>query len=352
MDALRCGAVGLVVVLVVQRLLARRSRRVWLVADATGNEALVVDAEVAGRRTLFLIDTAYAGAPVLSTTFLCVEHKCAWGDVASRYRRALALLPTVSDDARATSVRRLLAAGRCRGFTSGCTMRLMGIGETTETQSDMLLCPAIGLNGRMGAQGSSPDADVLVSNPLKGSPHILTTDYLLHRAPVLLCPRAGVLRLRAPPTDALGFEFFAARSVGGAFAVPMTVGGRQLEIVVDTGAAAPLSLAASAAATLETCESSATQVTQVGVNGERICSDVLTAPVRLGRIDLGVVPVFANDHEVQGADGYAGMGLLRCLDLWLEPARIGFRRSGLPAKAPATTTGSCGKRLPQCSAKA
>ena len=37
-----------------------------LLDDGTGNESLIVDGTLAGDRVLFLLDTAYAGAPVLS----------------------------------------------------------------------------------------------------------------------------------------------------------------------------------------------------------------------------------------------------------------------------------------------
>ena len=78
--------------------------------------------------------------------------------------------------------------------------------------------------------------------------------------------------------------------------------------------------------------------------GERVCSDVVHARVRVGGLDLGDVEVFANASEVEGADGYAGMGLLRALDLWLEPGRLGVRRSGLPPRgSDVTAAGDCGR---------
>ena len=197
-------------------LLARRRRgvaraagatRLHLVRDAHGNEALVVDARLArASRTLFMVDSAYAGAPVLSTSLLAVEAEgergAAHGDVAARYRRTVERLRRgVTDAARHAAVHRLLASGRCRAYTSGCTMRLMGIGATTETQADMLLCPALELDGR--APDAYVDADVVVTHPLPHTPHILTVDYLLHRAPCAILPRAGLLRTRLHGAAAL-----------------------------------------------------------------------------------------------------------------------------------------------------
>jgi hypothetical protein len=340
----------LVAAVVIACVRGRRTCRLHLVADRGGNEALLLDAHVAGRRSLFLLDTAYAGAPVLSTSFLAVEGKCVRGSVQGRYATAMELLRNdVSEDDRHAALDVLLRGGRCRAYTSGCTMRLMGIGETTEAQADMLLCPALSLDGVSTA--AAPSADVFVTNPLRGSPHILTTDYLLHRAPCVLSPKRGTLRFRAAPLDSIGFTFFPARLVGGAFAVTMTVGEVDLSIVVDTGASAPLSVAASAVKRLRVCgrPDEPQRVTQGGVNGERVCSDVLHAPVRIGTLDMGRVPVFANSHEVQGADGYAGMGLLRALDLWMEPGRLGLRRSGLEVTAPSVAKGKCAANaLPAC----
>ena len=153
------------------------------------------------------------------------------------------------------------------------------------------------------------------------------------------------------------FEFHPEpRLVGGAFSVAMTVGGTELQIVIDTGAAAALSLSADAIAKLETCQGLEVpqKAIQTGVNGERICSDVLSARVQIGRtVAFDHVQVFANSEDVQGADGYAGMGLLRAVDVWLSPHEVGFRPSGrMPSKSLALAPGSCGKRVVQCAMRA
>lgn len=321
-----------------------RGVRVSLVRDRGGNESLVVDAVLAARRRcLFMIDTAYAGAPVLSTSYLSSTTLPVLrsGDVGARFRAALAVGRNVGDAAQAVRTHLLPA---CRAYTSGCTMRLMGIGTTTEAQSDMLLCPALHLDGA----GREDGGDVFMTHPLPGSVHILTCDYLLHRAPCVIRPHAGEMRLRVGGLEALAlaptFHFFPAVFVGGAFAVPMVVGGVTLEVVVDTGAGAALSLGSTAVAKLRDCvrPSPARRATQAGVNGERVCSDVLRARVAVGPHDVGEVEVFANDHHVEGADGYAGMGLLRAFDLWLAPDRVGFRRSGLaPRDSASTAPGEC-----------
>lgn len=323
----------------------RRGRRpLHLVTDAHGNESLVVEADVGGLHTLFLIDTAYAGAPVLSTSFLSVQRAClrGGGGVRARAARCLRALRTdVTEDARQDAVtQELLQRTQCRAFTSGCTMKLMGIGTTVETQADMLLCPALRLAGR--GDVDAVQADVLVTNPLRGSMHILTVDYLLHRAPATLLLSRGALVFH-DDWSAPFFTHVPAETVGGAFVVSVDVGGTPLRVVLDTGAGAPLSLSAAAArrvARLRVPDARA-HTTQVGVNGERVCSDLRAAQVRVAGIDLGEVAVLVNDTPIQGADGYAGMGLLRALDMRFVPGSVGLRPSGLPPATPATTPGAC-----------
>jgi hypothetical protein len=344
--------------------------RLALVHDGHGNEALVLAAHLGGEDdALFLLDTAYAGAPVVSTSFLAVSRAARRDghpsdDLQARYLASLAALRARPwNRAQRLAVDALLAlpsGRRCRAYTSGCVMRLMGIGATTEARSDMLLCPAL-LPYESNAKGGATDGvgDVLVTHALPGTPHILTVDFLLHRAPCLVLPARQLLVLGAAEDGEDDFQYHPARLVGGAFAVPMRVGGTRLFIVLDTGASAPLSLAPQAVARLARCRplASPRKATQVGVNGERVCSDVLEAHVRVtateGRpIDLGTVQVLANSHDVEGADGYAGMGLLRALDLRFEAHRVGLRLSGLPPREAASLAhGACSRaarHMPRC----
>lgn len=332
-------AIAILVGIIVRYLITSSSSRLYLVRDSLGNESLVVRGTIAGvRDALFMIDTAYAGAPVVSTSYLSVQSQCGGiNDVQTHYLRCMASLKgEITNDDRHRAVRTLVHSGVCRSFTSGCTQRLMGIGATQESQSDMLLCPAIGIGGT-----HDMTSDVLMTHPLRGGIHILTTDYLLHRSPCVLRPGTGRVYF-GTNVGRHTFEFHPAKLVGGAFVVPMRVGDDILEIVVDTGAAAALSLAPSAVARLRSCRTLSKRAYQSGVNGERVCSDVLEADVWIGRFHPGRVEVFANSREIHGCDGYAGMGLLRAFDLWLQPDAIGFRSSGLSVRASqATVDGVC-----------
>lgn len=327
-----------------------RHRRIHLVSDDAGNESLVLNASIAGRSILFMLDTAYAGAPVVSESYAAVQERCVWGSVESRFQKCVKLATeTVSHDMRHTSVdREFLQRMGCRAFTSGCTMRLMGIGETVENQADMLLCPPIVFDGTQGDTADSIRADVLVTNPLPSSPHILTIDYMLHRAPCVVLPRAGHIYFRLPVAKSAlmrpTFQFMPVRSVGGAFCIRVEVGGAPMDLVIDTGASTTVSISSTSVQKLRLCtrEMAPKSVVQVGVNGERVCSDIVSATVRMGRIHLEDVDILANSMPVQGSDGYIGMGVLRSLDMWFEHGRFGCRRSGLDVRhIRATTTSSC-----------
>lgn len=336
----------IVVVALVVRLHRRHSQTPFrLLTDRHGNEAIVVRGTIDSNSYFFMVDTAYAGAPVLSTSYLMLPRPPPLLSLEAQYRHVVDRLDgTLSADAHHRAVASLLGRASCRSFTSGCTMRLMGIGTTMETQTDMLLCDAVRLDGQTAVY----EADMFVTHPLPSSVHILTMDFLLHRAPCIIMPRRGIICWRALHTAERSFEFHTPQFVGGAPRITMVVGGAHLNIVLDTGAGAALSLSAEAAQRIEACERTSIQkATQTGVNGERVCSDAIATQVRIGQLYLGNIEVFVNTGHVEGADGYAGMGLLRMLDMWLSAYRIGLRLSGLPARvSQALSPGSCNEGKP------
>ena len=340
----------LVVLLCILRLLYSRARsaRVHLIKDAEGGETLIVPARVSGLgKTLFMVDTAYAGAPVLSLSYLRRHDPRTGGSVRERYRRALGRLkePPTEEEMR-ESLGHFLRRGSCRAFTSGCTMRLMGIGETTETQADLFVCPSVKLEGL----ATVFDSDILVTNPLPGCVHILTMDYLMHRSPVLLSMRQCRIYFRSMPNPLM--QMVPYTSVGGAFCISVTVSGTPLRCVLDTGAAVTLSISKSSAAKIKTCMSTPqgdASVVQVGVNGERVCSDVVIADVMVGTHSLPSTHIFLNSHEVEGADAYMGMGLMRAFDWWFSSKTVGFCPSGKKPRFQYSLSASgCGNGKARC----
>ena len=148
-------AIGLIVTLVVVLGLVRHTSSTYplhLLDDGSGNEALIIEAVVAHERVLFLVDTAYAGAPVLSVSYMnCLRknRRLTTGSLRRRFRSTMLALETpMTTFEKHETLNEYVGRGACKTFTSGCTMRLMGIGETSENQSDMFLCPPIALDGR------------------------------------------------------------------------------------------------------------------------------------------------------------------------------------------------------------
>jgi len=317
-----------------------------IVDDHNGmNESIILEARLNNTyNTLFMLDTGYAGPPVLSSSYLSIQDKCETGNVLYRYRSSLKLIKNgISEDKRNETINHLLKDGRCQAFTSGCTMRLVGIGSVVEQQADMLLCPMISFKNTFGwyvtsKESSKVDADVLVTNPLPSSVHILTCDYLMHASPTLIDMRNQILHLNMSTIYLSSifhtFHIIPIKMVGGAFVISANVGGIQLELTVDTGAPGPVCLGKEASYRLKKCwkPEQDRKILQRGVNGEEICSDVFYSSFNIGSLNFEKVGVFANDTNVDGVDGYVGLGVLRAFDLLLLHTGIGFRKSGMLPK--------------------
>lgn len=328
-------------------IVGERTLRMHLIGDA--NETLVLDGRLAGRDALFQLDTGYAGPPVLSTTYLSLNEDArarisAQPNVVARYKDTLSNIQAVPGEAeRARAVDAFLRHSGCDAYTSGCTMRLMGIGSIVEQQADMLLCDALrfaNVDGRFVAPksggGREGRGDVLVTNPLPSSVHILTCDYLLHMAPCCLSMRDATLELNMSQARhfavASSFRTAPLVVVGGAPVIDVRIGMEDFRCTVDTGAPGAICLGLDAAPRLTACVNRARSLRQRGVNGESICSSVVVASASIVGLEAPDAVVLVNDTRVDHTDGYVGMGFLRAFDILLTHTHIGFRLSGLPAK--------------------
>ena len=141
------------------------------------------------------------------------------------------------------------------------------------------------------------------------------------------------------------FVFTEIIMVGGAFVIPIQIGDEVIYCTLDTGAPGPISIGKQSIHKIKKCKRpSNKKVQQGGVNGEQICSDILYSSANVCGIEFPEVGIFANDMNVDGVDGYVGLGLLRALDILILSDRIGFRRSG---KSPnlnfsGASVGKCG----------
>ena len=97
-----------------------------------------------------MIDTGYAGPPVLSACYLAVNDPTQ-DDVDQRFRKITQRLDAgVTTDRQHRAIDEFINARGCLAYTSGCTMRLMGIGSTQEQQADMLMCDMLEMRTNLG----------------------------------------------------------------------------------------------------------------------------------------------------------------------------------------------------------
>ena len=120
---------------------------------------------------------------------------------------------------------------------------------------------------------------------------------------------------------------------GGAFVVQLTLGGIEFNVTVDTGAPGPVSLGKDAAKRLHACVRKHKVLGQEGVNGERVCSEIITTDMTFCGQSKQDVPVFVNDTPVEGVDGYVGMGVLRAFDILITEDGIGFAPNGFKIRS-------------------
>ena len=314
-----------------------------LFAEDAVNESLILEGNLCGRSTLFLLDTGYAGPPVISTSYLATTDNVHFSDLNRRYATIMDKLSRgVSELEQHRAVDELLKNRRCIAFTSGCTMRLMSIGDTQEAQADMVLCPPIMLQTKHMRHPTVPsgklvNADVLVTNPLAGSIHILTCDYLQHSSPAYIDIERCALHLNLCRAQAYvverGMQMQPYDVSGGAFVIVINLGGIDFRVTVDTGASGPVSLGKEAAKKITACRLMNMSLTQRGVNGESVCSDIITADMKFcGRV-FPDVPVFLNSSAVEDVDGYIGMGVLRAFNIFIAPTGIGFCANALRVRS-------------------
>lgn len=155
-NKLHAACIGILIVCIVLMIMntLKDEADLHLVQDSLGCEALVIQGSVSNVPMLFMVDTAYAGAPVLSTSYLAVTSAVSimpdkQMSVTDTYQEVLTLLQTVDPVQRKVGLVEFINRAKCRSYTSGCTMRLMGIGTTHETRSDLLLCQALKIWGHV-----------------------------------------------------------------------------------------------------------------------------------------------------------------------------------------------------------
>ena len=163
---------------------------------------MYIETLLSGQYAIFLLDTGYAGPPVLSSSYLSLNHEfLSFSSVEQHlYDIKQRLEENIDLDDQHKAVRRLLSRGNCVSYTSGCTMKLMSIGTTIEQQADMIMCDMLQMKNTSGTyvapkMNTKSKADVFVTNPLPQSVHILTCDFLIHAAPCIISFSQGFMKI-------------------------------------------------------------------------------------------------------------------------------------------------------------
>lgn len=318
-------------------VLCRRKKTIRMSRISYDNqEVLLLSSKLNGAHHLFMIDTGYAGPPVLSTSYLFTK-KAYFGGVEKRYYDAMQQMEThVSIDDHTRTVNTFISRSKCVSYTSGCTMKLMSIGDLREQQAFMFMCDALQFKTVHGIYRTMRKSDVLVTHTLPGSVHILTCDYLVQLSPCMLCMKKEELCLQMDIAEfvreKMSFYHFPFKQNGGAFVVDMFISGIKFWLTVDTGAPGPICLSHEAGNRLNTADVMDVSIFQQGVNGERVHSQLLSADVVFANETWTQCQVLHNDKNMHGADGYVGLAFLRAYDLLISTHGIGFRLSGLAPK--------------------
>ena len=316
--------------------------------------ALLLRGRIRGVSTLFLIDTGYAGPPVLNTHFLAAApdddagHEELMRRVRGRVRAA----------GEYAALRRFMGRAGGVDFASGCRMNLTGIASSTEKHADLILTSALAFETAEGefespsARSGLPGGDVFVTNSIANTPHILTVDYLCQRAPCLIdvgharvewcVPAARFLALRA------AFARLPSVRGGGVFHVPVTVGGVDFRCVLDTGSEMCVTLHRVHVKRFE-CSREWRSIRQSGIDDQSACVAAVDAPVSFAGHAFPACLVGMSESARATVDGYVGMGLLRCFDLLLTQDDVFARRNGHRcARLADVVDARCGAAAPLC----
>lgn len=195
-------------------------------------------------------------------------------------------------------------------------------------------------NGSIYACVRRRHAEVLTANVSHRRPNLLTMDYIKDVAPSVLWTRDGVWEVcRGVRAAWLGSVFGteSAEYVNGIPAVFATLMGesasKQVKLLIDTGGGFAVLLNPSAldgGGAGNVLASTPYSVEHVSVHGDSMCGKVGTSSVRIAGSTLQSVPVVVNTGKagVSNADGLIGMGLLRCMDIYLGKRHVGLRLNG------------------------
>tara|TARA_B100000787_G_scaffold112077_1_gene83451 strand:+ start:4046 stop:5104 length:1059 start_codon:yes stop_codon:yes gene_type:complete len=300
------------------------------------NPSIIIPFTIGNYKSLFMLDTGYAGAPVLNTKILDIHFE---GNIDAYLTKISQV--TCSNECANRKMDRFKTSNKCIDYTSGCVLRLMGIGATSEKASDMLLCPHIAMkcassNEYLNVKKNVniTQADVLMTNHELTSPHILTLDYLRHLAPCMLYLKDGYMSLAMGTTEFLyeraQCSHVSSETVGGAYVCMVHIAGVDVRCTVDTGASTTICVGQSTMRRMKGVNTTGAHIEQVGINSEVVCSDIVRCNVHFCNKSFADVPIFVNQQNIEETDGYVGLGFLKAFNLLITPLSLFAQYNGAP----------------------
>ena len=303
---------------------------------------LYLHAKIGNHDTVFLIDTGFAGPPVLNTHFMTFPLLPEYRGVVDRVSVMKGSKFGIGHD---VAVRRFISTTGARDFTAGCRVNLSGITSSYQRHSDLLLVPTISFKSNSGFSfPGNREGDICVTNNMVDTPHIITTDYLRHNSPCLISisksqiewniskARTAMLLTTFTRTD---IEWF-----GGAMVCVINVGNVNLKCVVDTGSELSVTIGKSCAKRIHQCDRLKRKVGQSGVGGQSTCTEFIETYVQFAGIMFPKCSVAVNNTDVTNIDGYVGMGVLRCFDILIFNEMLYLKKNSV--WDPATHAGVVG----------
>ena len=290
---------------------------------------LLLDTRIRTLRTIFLIDTGYAGPCVLNTHFMARKTVDEDEDVVQALDGVRGKRLATQEYA---ALQQFMALTASSDFTSGCRMQLTGISTSTHKHSDLVLTHPLSFRTTEGdyscPKSALPAADILVTNSVVDTPHILTMDYIRHHAPCMIetqRKRVTWCMSTFAFAAAVSFTHVSRHLSGGVFLIPVNIGGVVAKCVLDTGSEMCVTLSPHVGHAIR-CTGAWKSISQSGIQEQRACSAVVEAAVEVAGSVFEPCLVGINTIESH-VDGFVGMGLLRCFDLLITRNDVWLRRN-------------------------
>ena len=253
------------------------------------------------------IDTAYAGAPVISGPALA---SAVGGTVQERFDAPLG--PSTSKPLAEFAER-----NQCTSYTAGCKKKVETAGGVQEERAFLWQCDAIELATKAGYRGMRRLAAEVVMGSAEAAPHILTIDYLRDVSPCVFWKMQTLEMPRGVRNAWLStqFQMQPLKLHAGAPVVTVYVQDTPYQLLVDTGAPFACMLFKPPPA-----GASARKGIQ-DARGKGVPAASLTKTVRIGRRSFSVPVLYSS---AGGPDGLLGLRILEQLDVYLGTDTIGF----------------------------